>query len=112
MCSRCSGPPATTTLFVTHDQDEALASAEQVAVLAGGRIAQAAPPKVLYARPATPEIARFLGAANLIEGTFEGSGVRTALGVPGPRRRSGRRRPGPGPRPARAARRRPGGPGG
>jgi iron(III) transport system ATP-binding protein len=72
---------ATTTLFVTHDQDEALSSAEQVAMLAGGRIVQVAPPRDLYAHPASPEIARFLGAANLIEGIFEGTGVRTELGL-------------------------------
>jgi iron(III) transport system ATP-binding protein len=71
----------TTTVLVTHDQDEALASAEQVAVLSGGRIAQVAPPKVLYAHPATPAVARFVGAANLLEGQVEGAGVRTVLGL-------------------------------
>jgi iron(III) transport system ATP-binding protein len=71
----------TTTLFVTHDQDEALSTADQVAVLVEGRIAQAASPRELYARPVSPEVALFLGATNLIGGTFEGSAVRTDLGV-------------------------------
>jgi iron(III) transport system ATP-binding protein len=71
----------TTTLFVTHDQDEALSSADQVAVLVDGRIAQASSPQELYARPTTPEVALFLGAMNLVPGTFEGSCVRTDLGV-------------------------------
>jgi iron(III) transport system ATP-binding protein len=71
----------TTTLFVTHDQDEALSSADQVAVLVDGQIAQAASPRELYARPRSPEVARFLGAATLVAGTFEGSVVRTDLGV-------------------------------
>jgi iron(III) transport system ATP-binding protein len=71
----------TTTLFVTHDQDEALSSADQVAVLVDGAIAQASPPRELYARPSTPQVALFLGAMNLVPGTFEGSSVRTGLGV-------------------------------
>jgi iron(III) transport system ATP-binding protein len=70
-----------TTLFVTHDQDEALSSADQVAVLVGGRIAQAAAPRELYARPTSPEVALFLGAMNLVAGTFEAGRVRTDLGV-------------------------------
>jgi iron(III) transport system ATP-binding protein len=71
----------TTTLFVTHDQDEALSSADQVAVLVGGRVAQLAAPRELYTHPASPAIALFLGANNLLEGTVEGGGVRTALGL-------------------------------
>ena len=71
----------TTTLFVTHDQDEALSSADQVAVLVDGRIAQASGPRELYARPSSPEVALFLGAMNLVGGTFDGSSVRTDFGV-------------------------------
>jgi iron(III) transport system ATP-binding protein len=71
----------TTTLFVTHDQDEALSSADQVAVLVGGRIAQASSPRELYARPASPEVALFLGAMNLVPGTFDGQRVSTDFGV-------------------------------
>jgi iron(III) transport system ATP-binding protein len=71
----------TTTLFVTHDQDEALSSADRVAVLVDGRIAQVSAPRDLYARPTSPAVALFLGAMNLVPGTFEGARVRTGLGV-------------------------------
>ncbi len=54
-------------VMVTHDQAEALALADRVAVLEQGRIAQVAAPRELYERPATRSIARFLGAANVIE---------------------------------------------
>ena len=70
----------TTSVFVTHDQDEALSMADQVAVLDGGRVQQVGSPRALYERPAGPEVARFLGSANLIAGTFAGAAVRTELG--------------------------------
>ena len=54
-------------VMVTHDQAEALSLADRVAVLERGRIAQVAPPRELYERPATRSIARFLGAANVLE---------------------------------------------
>jgi len=53
--------------LVTHDQAEALSLADRVAVLHQGRIAQVAPPRELYERPATREVAHFLGAANILE---------------------------------------------
>jgi ABC-type Fe3+/spermidine/putrescine transport system ATPase subunit len=56
-------------VMVTHDQAEALSLADRVAVLEQGRIAQVAPPRELYERPATRSVARFLGAANVLEGT-------------------------------------------
>lgn len=52
----------TTFVFVTHDQNEAMALADLVAVMDGGRIEQAAPPQELFSRPATPMVARFVGA--------------------------------------------------
>jgi len=54
-------------VMVTHDQAEALSLADRVAVLEQGRIAQVASPRQLYDRPATRSIARFLGAANVLE---------------------------------------------
>ena len=57
----------TTAVLVTHDQDEALSTADLVAVLRDGRIAQCGTPLDLYARPADAEIARFIGDANLLE---------------------------------------------
>jgi len=58
----------TTTVIVTHDQDEALSSADQVAVLRNGLVAHAAPPQELYARPADAALAQFVGDANLLPG--------------------------------------------
>ena len=70
----------TTTLLVTHDQDEALSLADLVAVLRDGKIAQCATPQDLYARPLDDELARFIGEANLLDGTLDGTLVDTALG--------------------------------
>jgi iron(III) transport system ATP-binding protein len=71
----------TTTLLVTHDQDEALSIADQVAVLRDGKIAQYATPQELYMRPIDVGLARFVGEANLIQGVMVGEHVRTALGT-------------------------------
>jgi iron(III) transport system ATP-binding protein len=70
----------TTTLLVTHDQEEALSLADRVAVLRDGAIAQYATPQELYARPLDDRLARFVGDANLLEGVLEGGLVRTPLG--------------------------------
>jgi iron(III) transport system ATP-binding protein len=69
-----------TTVLVTHDQDEALSLADTVAVLRAGTIAQAASPQELYLRPVDPDLARFVGDANVLEGTVNGSGVETPFG--------------------------------
>jgi iron(III) transport system ATP-binding protein len=73
---------ATTTLLVTHDQDEALSLADLVAVLRDGGIAQCATPQDLYARPVDEQLARFVGEANLIDGVLDPDGalVDTPLG--------------------------------
>ncbi len=57
-----------TALYVTHDQEEALALADRVAVMRDGRLEQVAPPAELYQRPRTPFAASFLGRANLWPG--------------------------------------------
>ncbi|MEP7090068.1 MAG: ABC transporter ATP-binding protein [Nocardioidaceae bacterium] len=54
----------TTTLFVTHDQEEALAVADRVGVMSSGRLDQIAPPTELYERPATRFVAEFVGLSN------------------------------------------------
>src|SRR5208282_4665591 len=70
----------TTAVLVTHDQDEALSVADRVAALRGGKIAQCATPEDLYSRPADPELASFIGEANLLEGVLNGGVVKTLLG--------------------------------
>ena len=70
-----------TAVLVTHDQDEALSIADKVAVMQGGRIAQVGPPDELYAQPVDPDVARFLGDANLVKGQVASGRAVTALGV-------------------------------
>jgi ABC-type Fe3+/spermidine/putrescine transport system ATPase subunit len=57
-----------TTVMVTHDQEEALAASDLLGVMAAGRVLQVGTPAEVYDRPRTPFVARFLGAANLIDG--------------------------------------------
>ena len=64
-----------TTLFVTHDQEEALAIADRVGVMREGRIEQLAPPTEVYSRPATPFVAEFVGLSNRLAGIVSGSTV-------------------------------------
>src|SRR6202161_83604 len=71
----------TTPLLVTHDQDEALAIADRVAVLRNGRIAQYSPPQDLYSRPIDSDLARFIGDANLLDGIRHADTVDTTLGT-------------------------------
>ena len=61
-----------TTVFVTHDQDEALAIADRVAVIFAGRVAQIAPPAELYERPCSAQVADFVGLSNRIRGEARG----------------------------------------
>jgi iron(III) transport system ATP-binding protein len=70
----------TTTVLVTHDQDEALSMADRVAVLRDGRIVVNSRPEELYRSPVDADLAGFLGEANLLPGTIEGGVARTALG--------------------------------
>jgi putative spermidine/putrescine transport system ATP-binding protein len=64
-----------TTLFVTHDQEEALAIADRVGVMKDGQLEQLAPPTEVYSRPATPFVAEFVGLTNRLTGTVSGSTV-------------------------------------
>ena len=61
-----------TVLYVTHDQEEALAVSDQVIVMDGGRIAQQGTPQELYEAPASRFLADFIGDANLVDGELEG----------------------------------------
>ena len=74
-----------TTIYVTHDQEEALSLSDRVAVMRDGRVLQVGPPKELYERPRTRFVADFVGTNNLVPGEVQGGGtgellVRTALG--------------------------------
>ena len=64
-----------TTLFVTHDQEEALAIADRVGVMQAGRLEQLGPPTEVYSRPATPFVADFVGLTNRIPGEVKFGGV-------------------------------------
>ncbi len=61
-----------TTIYVTHDQKEALSVADRIAVLKGGRLAQVGTPDELYHRPRTSFVADFIGQTNLIPGKLTG----------------------------------------
>lgn len=69
------------TLLVTHDQAEAFALADRVAVLREGRVAQCAPPETVYRRPVSREVASFVGAASLLRVTRDESGLVTPVGT-------------------------------
>ncbi len=64
-----------TTLYVTHDQEEALALADRVAVMRRGRIEQIGAPADVYHRPQSRFVAEFIGVANLVEGRVAEGGV-------------------------------------
>jgi ABC-type Fe3+/spermidine/putrescine transport system ATPase subunit len=64
-----------TTVFVTHDQDEALSISDRVAVLEAGYLEQYAVPNTLYKEPATVYVASFIGAMNLYSGQLKEQGV-------------------------------------
>jgi iron(III) transport system ATP-binding protein len=69
-----------TAIFVTHDQEEALSLADEVAVMLNGTVMQTAQPEDLYLHPASREVAEFVGQANFIPGVAEEGRVRCALG--------------------------------
>jgi putative spermidine/putrescine transport system ATP-binding protein len=73
----------TTTLFVTHDQEEALAVADRVGVMNAGRLEQLAAPAVLYSSPATPFVGSFVGLSNRVPAVVS-EGTATVLGQPVP----------------------------
>jgi len=72
-----------TALYVTHDQGEALAMADRVAVMQGGRVLQVAPPQELYDEPASLEVARFVGSPpmNALPAEIRGDGVLCVRGT-------------------------------
>jgi len=72
-----------TAFYVTHDQAEAMALSDRIAVMKGGRVAQFATPREIYQRPAEPYVARFTGEANIIPvraGARRGEMIEIAIG--------------------------------
>src|SRR5436190_17778115 len=72
-----------TTIFVTHDQEEANTVCDRIAVMNQGIIQQVGTPKDLYEQPANLFVANFLGTANIIEGRVIGDGAARVFEVPG-----------------------------
>ncbi|MCA9961824.1 MAG: ABC transporter ATP-binding protein, partial [Anaerolineales bacterium] len=70
-----------TTIFVTHDQEEAVILADQIALLFDGQLQQVGEPQDFYERPSSAAIARFFGGVNFIPGHQWGAQVETTLGV-------------------------------
>ncbi len=71
-----------TAMFVTHDQEEALSTADTVAVMRSGQVVQVGTPDEVYRHPADLWVARFVGDANVLDGELVGDGkVSCALGV-------------------------------
>jgi iron(III) transport system ATP-binding protein len=64
-----------TTIYVTHDQSEALSMSDRIAVLADGRIVQEGSPREIYHAPATKFVADFVGTSNALEATVVGTGA-------------------------------------
>lgn len=76
-----------TTIFVTHDQEQAITLADQIALMFEGRLHQFGRPQAFYERPASVRVARFFGGTNFVPGRKHGPQVETALGIfhcPGP----------------------------
>ncbi len=70
-----------TVLLVTHDQDEALSFADQVAIMRAGRFVQTGPPQQVYGRPVDRATASFFGELVVVPGDARGADVLTALGT-------------------------------
>ncbi|HEU4587096.1 MAG TPA: sulfate/molybdate ABC transporter ATP-binding protein [Gemmatimonadales bacterium] len=71
-----------TSVFVTHDQDEALEVADRVVVMHQGRVEQVGTPEEVYERPATPFVYGFLGSVNLFHGRLENGRLRFGAAAP------------------------------
>jgi iron(III) transport system ATP-binding protein len=75
------GRAGITTILVTHDQGEAMEFADQVAVLRGGVLRQAGPPREVYLAPVDRETAEFLGEAIILDAVVKGGVARCSLGA-------------------------------
>ena len=71
----------TTTILVTHDQEEAMTFADRLAVMRLGKLEQVAPPEEVYLYPQTAFVANFLGTTNLIQGIADNNFAQTSIGT-------------------------------
>ena len=71
-----------TTVFVTHDQEEALTLSDRIGILRDGRLVQEGAPGDIYDKPRTEFAATFLGDANILNGTVKGAAIVLADGTP------------------------------
>ncbi len=69
------------TIYVTHDQDEALSLADRIVVMRQGEVRQVGTPEDLYTRPATVDVAEFMGFRNMLPATMAGAGSGTRARV-------------------------------
>lgn len=72
---------AVTSIFVTHDQEEALEVADRVVLMNHGRVEQVGTPESVYQHPATPFVYGFLGSVNLFHGCIDGDAIRMGESV-------------------------------
>lgn len=72
---------AVTSIFVTHDQEEALEVADRVVLMDHGRVEQVGTPEAVYQHPATPFVYGFLGSVNLFHGRVDGNAIRMGESV-------------------------------
>ena len=72
-----------TTIYVTHDQEEALAISDRIAVMKEGRIMQIGTPREIYAKPTHPFVAGFIGVSNFLTCTIKGAGGRAHIAIAG-----------------------------
>ncbi len=70
-----------TALYVTHDQEEALAISDRIAVMRAGRLEQVGAPAAIYNHPASPFVAEFMGTTNLLRGAVTGGPIAAEAGA-------------------------------
>jgi iron(III) transport system ATP-binding protein len=71
-----------TTVYVTHDQSEAMTTADLIAVMNAGKVEQAGSPEEIYDRPRSEFVARFIGSSNVVRGKTVGADRVLLAGVP------------------------------
>jgi len=79
---RLHGEYRYTTVYVTHDQSEAMTTADLIAVMNAGKIEQFGPPEDIYARPRSEFVARFIGSSNIVKGKALDASHIAVAGVP------------------------------